>query len=88
MGSAHGFASPKALNMSRGERILSLEEARKSGQLDRFVKEHPSEGDERLFSRLLSEMSKTIEEGEEASSPAPAECAKETQTRRDPHRDP
>jgi hypothetical protein len=30
--------------MSRGK-YLSLEEARKSGELERFVKEHPSEAD-------------------------------------------
>jgi hypothetical protein len=41
--------------MSRGEH-LSLEEARKLKQLDRFAKEHPSEGDERQFDRLLDAM--------------------------------
>jgi hypothetical protein len=53
--------------MSRG-RYLSLEEARKSGKLDHFAKEHPSEGDCQLFDRLLSEMSKTIEEDDGSSS--------------------
>jgi len=39
--------------MSRGKH-LSLEEARKKkGGLARFAKEHPSEGDESLFDRLL-----------------------------------
>jgi hypothetical protein len=42
--------------MSRGK-YLSLEEARKTGQLERFAKEHPSEGDKELFNRLLASMS-------------------------------
>lgn len=41
--------------MSRG---LSLEEARKAGQLERFAKEHPSEGDKELFGRLFDVMAK------------------------------
>ena len=51
--------------MARGK-YLSLEEARKSGKLDRFCKEHPSEGDEELFDRLLDAMvkpKKTEEDG-------------------------
>lgn len=43
--------------MSRGK-YLSLEEARKEGKLKRFVKEHPSEGDKGLFTRLLDAMVK------------------------------
>ena len=43
--------------MARGK-YLSLEEARKSGKLDRFCKEHPSVGDEGLFDRLLNAMAK------------------------------
>jgi hypothetical protein len=39
--------------MARGK-YLSLEEARKQGRLDRFCKEHPSEGDEELCDRLLT----------------------------------
>ena len=38
--------------MARGK-YLSLEEARKMKRLDRFAKEHPSEGDKKLFNRLL-----------------------------------
>lgn len=38
--------------MSRGK-YLSLEEARKSGKLDRFAKEHLSEGDRTMFFRLV-----------------------------------
>lgn len=41
--------------MSRGKN-LSLEEARKSGELKRFAKEHPSEGDEDKFDRLFEAM--------------------------------
>ena len=52
--------------MARGK-YLSLEEARKGGLLDRFAKEHPSEGDEELFDRLLDAMAKpkSSEEGEQ-----------------------
>lgn len=41
--------------MSRGK-YLSLEEARKADQLDRFAKEHPSQGDEKAFDRMLNGM--------------------------------
>lgn len=41
--------------MARGK-YLSLEEARKAGKLDRFAKEHPSEGDEAKFDRLFGLM--------------------------------
>jgi len=40
-------------------KYLSLEEARRKGLLKRFAKEYPSEGDERLFDRLLDAMTKT-----------------------------
>lgn len=43
--------------MSRGK-YLSLEEARKANQLDRFAKEHPSEGDEKAFDEALRRMAK------------------------------
>lgn len=66
--------------MSRGK-YLSLEEARKSGKLDRFAKEHPSEGDRRRFNRLLDEMSKTIDEAEETSMPENGENSNGTRTR-------
>lgn len=65
--------------MSSGK-YLSLEEARKIGKLDRFAKEHPSEGDRKRFDRLLEEMSKT-KEAEETSSPGNDESSNETQTR-------
>ncbi len=41
--------------MSRGKH-LSLEEARKKGLLDQFVKEHPNETDAERFERLLEAM--------------------------------
>jgi hypothetical protein len=41
--------------MSRGK-YLSLEEARKAKQLDRFAKEHQSEGDRAAFAALLGAM--------------------------------
>jgi hypothetical protein len=52
--------------MARGKH-LSLEEARKLKRLDRFCKEHPSEGDERLFDELFEAMAKPkgSEEAEE-----------------------
>ena len=43
--------------MARGK-YLSLEEARKAGQIDRFCKEHPSEGDTQLWDRLFLAMAK------------------------------
>ena len=52
--------------MARGK-YLSLKEAREGGLLKRFAKEHPSEGDEGLFDRLLDAMAgpKSSEEGEQ-----------------------
>lgn len=51
--------------MARGK-YLSLEEARRGGQLTQFAKEHPSEGDAELFDRLLRAMAagKTQSEAE------------------------
>jgi len=37
-------------------KYLSLEEARRKGLLERFAKQHPSEGDEVLFDRLMQAM--------------------------------
>ena len=52
--------------MARGK-YLSLEEARKLKRLDRFAKEHPSEGDEQKFDELFERMafSKKPEEGDQ-----------------------
>jgi len=41
--------------MARGK-YLSLEEARLEKKLQQFAKEHPSEGDETTFDRLLQAM--------------------------------
>ena len=43
--------------MSVGK-YLSLEEARKKGKLDRFVKEHPSKAKKKDFDALLDAMTK------------------------------
>lgn len=68
--------------MSRGK-YLSLEEARKKKQLDRFAKEHPSTGDKGLFNRLFKAMTKSRKEGAETSLPDSSADCSETQTRRD-----
>jgi hypothetical protein len=65
--------------MSRGK-YLSLEEARKAGELDRFAKEHPSEADKERFERLLNAMSRGVLEGEETSSQDHGENSSGTQT--------
>ena len=52
--------------MARGK-YLSLEEARKTGKLDRFAKEHPSKADKARFERLLDAMTKSSEEDEKTS---------------------
>jgi hypothetical protein len=54
--------------MSRGK-YLSLPEARKKRQLDRFAKEHPSEGDADQLESLIGKMSaaKTPESGDQTS---------------------
>lgn len=43
--------------MARGK-FLSLEEARQSGKISSFCKEHPSQGDEVIFDRLFGAMAK------------------------------
>lgn len=54
--------------MARGK-YLSLEEARKKkGGLARFAKEHPSEGDESMFDRLLRAMAGGKPEAEDQTS--------------------
>jgi hypothetical protein len=45
--------------MSRGK-YLSMEEARKKNQLERFAKEHPSEGDKKQFDQLFKAMAKPV----------------------------
>ena len=53
--------------MSRGK-YLSLPEARKKKQLDRFAKEHPSEGDADQLDELIGKMSKTTESDDQTST--------------------
>jgi hypothetical protein len=52
--------------MSRGK-YLSLPEARKKKQFDRFAKEHPSEGDADQLEDLIGKMSKTTESADQTS---------------------
>jgi hypothetical protein len=67
--------------MSRGQH-LSLEEARKSGALDRFAKEHPMEADRDRFDRLLEAMSQGILEEAETSKPDRRASSNGTRTQR------
>lgn len=57
--------------MSRGKH-LSLEEARKENEIDQFAKEHPSEGNQRRFDRLLKAMAEGKLEAESGTSDEPA----------------
>jgi len=68
--------------MSRGKH-LSLDEARKSGKLDQFADEHPAEGDQSRFGRLLKAMAsgkKPAKSG--TSNPAASEGSNGTQSPR------
>jgi hypothetical protein len=67
--------------MSRGK-YLSLEEARKSGKLDRFANEHPTEADRDRFKRLLDAMSQGVLEEAETSKPDRHANSSGTRTRR------
>jgi hypothetical protein len=67
--------------MSRGK-YLSLEEARQTGQLARFAKEHPSETDRTRFKRLLAAMSQGVLEEAETLKPDRRVSSNETRTRR------
>jgi hypothetical protein len=53
--------------VSRGK-YLSLPEARKKKQLDRFSKEHPSEGNAEELDRLIGAFSKTPESADQTST--------------------
>ena len=60
--------------MSRGK-YLSLEEARNTGRIDRFVKEHPSEADRDRFEALLEAMTKGSPAADQTSTPdTSADC--------------
>ncbi len=64
--------------MSRGK-YLSLEEARKSGLIKRFCKEHPSQADGR-FPKLLEAMARGTLEGGGTSVPGASEDCGDIQT--------
>lgn len=49
--------------MAHGK-YLSLEEARKAKQLDRFAKEHPTKGKKKDFDDLLMRMARSSEADE------------------------
>lgn len=68
--------------MSTGQ-YLSLEEARKKGKLDRFVKEHPSIGDKTAFDKLFKAMARN--QPEESGTSQKDSCGgyNETQTHQD-----
>lgn len=59
--------------MSQGK-YLSLEEARRAGKMNRFAKEHPSEGSEQVFDKLFGKMTKTTSEDEQTSSEDDSAC--------------
>jgi hypothetical protein len=44
--------------MTIDKKPINLDEAAKTGQLERFADEHPSTGDKDLFYRLLDAMAK------------------------------
>jgi hypothetical protein len=67
--------------MSRGK-YLSLEEARKSGALERFAKEHPMKADRDRFERLLDAMSQGVLEEAETSKPDHRASSNGTRIRR------
>lgn len=71
--------------MARGK-YLSLEEARKSGKLKQFAKEHPSKGDERFWP-LLEAAAKGLLEGEQTSSRSTSDDCSDIRTRRDTSKD-
>lgn len=48
-------------------KYLNLSEARKKKILDRFIKDHPSTGDEDEFDRLLDAMARTPESVDQTS---------------------
>ena len=76
--------------MSRGKH-LSLEEARRSGQLDQFAKEHPIEDvhpqARQRFKGVLDAMAKGTLEGAETSDRAASADYSGTQTRQDTSED-
>jgi hypothetical protein len=67
--------------MSHGK-YLSFEEARKTGKLNRFAKEHPSETDRVRFLALLDAMSRGVLEEAETSKQDRRANSNGTRTRR------
>ena len=63
-------------------KYLSLEEARKTGKIDRFAKEHPSQADER-FASLLEAMVRGTPLGPQTSSQGVSGDCNGTQTPQD-----
>ncbi len=61
-------------------KYLSLEEARKLNKLKRFIKEHPSQADERFWP-LMEAAAKGLPEGERTSDRAVSEGYSGTRTR-------
>ena len=57
--------------MSRGK-YPSLPEARKKRQLDRFAKEHPSEGDGDKLAEVIGKMAKKPESSDQTSKKKPS----------------
>ena len=72
--------------MAHGK-YLSLEEARKSGKLDRFAKEHPSKADADRFEGLLESMSKGSARDGRTSIQGISEGYSGTRTRQDTSED-
>jgi hypothetical protein len=67
--------------MARGK-YLSLDEARKAEELDRFCKEHPSEAERDRFFQLLDAMAIGALEDKETSQPDRAASSTEIRTRK------
>lgn len=67
--------------MARGKK-LSLEEARRTGQMERFWEEHPSEADRERFEALLDVMSQGVSAVEETLLPDHVSSSSGTRTRR------
>jgi hypothetical protein len=78
--------------MSRGKH-LSLEEARHSGKLEQFAKEHPMETDAERFKRVLAVMSKAETGGQKpkpkagTSGPGASASSSGIRSRRDTSED-
>ena len=71
--------------MARGK-YLSLEEARKAGQIDQFCKEHPSKGDWNQFDAMMDWFAgpeaKSSSKAERTSSRGHGASSSGTRTRR------